>query len=318
MRTEELIHLAKDLRKSKQPLSIEQLKRIATKADFSVRNGGKHIRYASSDYPSISGSFMSSDKTAISKLCLADAIDRVVERNLEKQKSIEAEFNKAREDRLAAIREKLPEHITAELTQDGLVVLRDVQIPQIGVTLYSEKDEREINNRVRKIEDDKRDFYKNLCILHDKYDADATFENGRFTGTINHTVYKTLPALYVAPYQAGDTWGKAQAELDVYKSAIKKIDTEHWVRKEIALEGFDVSMSYNTPRGERHHHIIIKDSDGKSLTKSFTTTSNQRITRDGTRGRIPEDKLAELERIMTKARSLTSHQTENALQLKAA
>jgi hypothetical protein len=297
------------LRETKQPLTTEQLLRLAHKWGFETRqsgHGSSHIRCTHKKYPDIGFNIIRTTERLSSQRNLADAMAEIEKRKAAAKQAIRDKFSVAAEDRLNAIREKLPAHITATLTQDGLVVLRDAQIPQIGVTLYSQKEDRLIENKIHnEIEPMKREIYIALSRLHTEYDAQAQFDDGVFTGCVSHEVYETLPDLVLPPYEAGGSILDIRAAIHAYQDAILSKDIEHMIRKEELLSDSHVGgtmMTFSARRGERNNHVRLNvGAEQGALSFTFKTFSNRRITGDGSAGRIAESELNKMEKEISNA-----------------
>lgn len=277
------VDIVKELRRSRQALPTERLCSIAAAAGFDVRKGRKHIRCAHSTYPDIHVGIVSGDTTAISKLRLADAMEEIAFRERRKDDCAKAFHVSASENRLTAIREKLPPYITAELTPNGNVVLRDRQIPQIGVTLRSPGEDRLIENRIHnEMEPMKRDIYVQLKRLQSEQDAIAHFDdNGTFTGHVSHEIYGDDFDVDFPVYQEGGNIADLYRALNDYKDGITLKDFEQSERKDTLLKRpflGRVLISHSDQRGERTHHVQAALPGGHKLMLSFNSFSHARVT----------------------------------------
>lgn len=309
MRITELNEQVVALRASRQPLPMNRLLAIAENAGFTVRNG-KHINCVHESFRDIHVGLTHSN-SAVCKLRLADALDALSQRLQEEEQKIQAAFNASSENRLEALRAKLPPHVTAELTQNGNVVLRDVQIPQIGVTLYSAEQDARLESHLRyEFGATKNAFYAELSKLRSLHDAEAVFDaKGNFTGKISHIVYGDDYAMEMPAYSEGDAGLVVDQVFATYREQIEMKDLEQSCRKEELLaKPFigSILVTHAEQRGERHNHVRIKDPQAGDLKFTFTTFSNQRVAGDGTRGRITD---AELDALAAKVESVEKRLT---------
>lgn len=288
------------LYETNQIVPTRQLLQLAEKWGFEHRaNGTSHHRCTHTKYPDVFFSIIAKTDRLSSQRDLADAMEKIAKRDAEKQQAIQSSFVAASADRLAALRAKLPPHITVELTKSGNIVLRDVQIPQLGVTLYSAEQDKMLESYLRyQFGDTKNAFYAELNKLRTKHDAQPVFdENGSFTGKIKHLVYGDEFALELPRYEEDILGVNFVARFDLYRNAIEMKDLEQLCRKEeILAKPFlgAVLVSHSEQRGERHNHVRIIDPVAKGLKLTFTTFSNQRVSGDGTRGRITDAELDSL------------------------
>lgn len=286
------------LYETNQIVPTRQLLQLAEKWGFEHRaNGTSHHHCHHTVHTDIIFNIIGGTKRLSSQRNLADAMAKIAMREDEKQKEIQVLFSAASENRLAELRAKLPPHVRAELSRTGNVVLRDVQIPQLGVTLYSAEQDKMLESYLRyQFGATKNAFYAELNKLRSKHDAEALFDaDGNFTGKIKHLVYGDEFALELLPYQEGDASFPVDQLFKPYRDRIETKDLEQLFRKEeILAKPFlgAVLVSHAEQRGERHNHVRITDPRAGDLKLSFTTFSNQRVAGNGLRGRITDDELA--------------------------
>ncbi len=287
----------RDLYETKQIVPTRQLLQLAEKWGFEHRSSGtSHHHCHHKIHTDILFNIMGGTKRLSSQRNLADAMVEIERRELEKQKEIQNVFSAASENRLDNIRAQLPPHVTAELTQNGNVVLRDVQVPQLGVTLYSDEQDKMLESYLRyEFGHTKNAFYAELNKLRSKHDAEAVFDDkGNFTGKINHIVYGAEYSLEMPVYQEGGNGGAFIHAFEDYRERIELKDMEQAFRKEALLDRpflGNLLIRHSEQRGERHNHVRITDPRAGDLRLSFTTFSNQRVAGDGSRGRITDDEL---------------------------
>jgi hypothetical protein len=304
-----------DLRRTRQIVPYKQLLNLARNWGFTLREdtGGSHIRCTSQKYPDIVFNCVRKTGTCGSQLRLVEAMEQITARDLQKQQKIQSDFAAVSENRLAVIREKIPAHIIAEISPNGLVLLRDRNIPQIGVTLYSEAEDRLIENKIHnEIESLKREVFIALNRIHMEHDALPAFENGVFTGTINHEVYANLPALVIPDYTEDADAADILTSIDNYRKQIEEKDLDHAIVKEELLSRpfiGDIYVAFSSKRGDRSNYVKVSG-ERSSLNFSFHTYSNQRATSDDTNARISESDLQALSWKVARAENYFAKQAQ--------
>lgn len=291
-------------------MPVHKLRALAESAGFELRKS-KHIRLTHNTYPDIQLG-LSHANSAVSKLRLADALELVAHKMIEsaaKSVSLQSSFCAASENRLADIRAQLPPYVTAELTQNGNVVLRDVQLPQLGVTLYSADQDRMIESYLRyTFGEEKRTLYPALKRLVTQYDAIVDFDsNGTLGDEIKHEVYGDEFTLKIPAYQEGGSSTALSDALESYKKKIEDKDLEHMLQRDALLtKPFvgETTITHPRERGIRHNHVHFTDPRIADLGIVFESFSNQRVVGDGSRGRISDDELARMAEEMKKAEDM--------------
>lgn len=288
-----------DLRNTRQAMPTKAILALAQSYGFIQRNGGSHIRLKHKIHHDVTVGIVGANKTSVSQLRLADAIEEVQKRELVAEQAITDKFEQAADKktatRLANIQQKLPHHIEAFYGKDDHIILRDKHAPQIGITLYSPAEDALLDNKTRYMDGLKRDFYKLLNR------SDITLKNNpNLTGLFSHDIYNlevTLP-----PYSEDQDPMEA---LYTYQAQIEEIDLDHAIRREELLKKpfiiSDVMVGHTARRGKRQNHVtyIISDAN-KPLSFTFKTFSNQRVEGDGSVARISEAELIKLETVIEK------------------
>lgn len=231
---------------------------------------------------------------------LSDALVEL-EKRQERIKAANA-FEIAALDPKIAIEAKLPAHIEVERDdRTGQLVLRDKQIPQLGLTLKP-GEEKILENKVRFLESLKREAGILLNRARNIYDIDiGSGKNGVFGGTLSHPIYD-IPQQTLPPYKAGEDITFFHAMND-YITDVADIDAGHRTQLTSALrQSFvkSVFVLYHSRRGERTNIVSLEDPDGGSLRFKFETASNRRAdSSDLHAGRITEQELRRVETFMT-------------------
>ncbi len=223
---------------------------------------------------------------------------------------------------------RLPAYIVAEQDPDtGNIVLRDSQIPQIGVTIRPDQ-RHMLENKIRYMEDIKREAYILLSRCRTQFDIDIGDTKGHaFGAIISHKMYD-LPTMVFPPYAMGNDPRGFIGELAAYITQVQEKDFAHEERLKRALQHSFVKATvivFHEQRGERTNVVSYESpAGGKSLRFNFTTASEQRAVTTDThgqmsinRGRITEQELARVENVMNGI-ALAHQKRRNAYALQAA
>lgn len=295
---------AEELKANRQPIPTLRLIEIAKAHGFNVRNcKSSHYRCNHSEHPDIGCGIVSNDKTAISKLRLAEAIEKVEQRKIERKSTAQQKFTQAADkittERLAAVQAQLPDYVEAFYGEDEQIIVRDRNVPQIGFTLHTAAEDQLLENKMRhELDAAKRQFYILLNRMEMEFDAAVKFDDhGNFTGRLSHTVYD-MDDVDLPPYP--ETISPFNDIAD-FQNDVLEIDVDHAERREKALaKPFVIEpilVSHTARRGDRENHVRCKiPGVEKNLSFTFATYSNQRVAGNGYRARISE---AELERLET-------------------
>lgn len=291
-----ITYTPEELRRTGQPIPATQLARILESRGFDVRraNGSSHYIYTHPLHADLSDTLIAGTRKLTCQREMAKILMELDRR--ENKNALSGKFNAAAsEDAFAA----LPPHIEIERDHaKGVTVLRDKNIPQIGVTLAA-GEECLAENKVRYIESLKREAFILLNRCRTNYDMTAGFGHGVFDGTISHRVYD-LPSAQIAPYGAGDKSDKLFDRIHSFAGAVIARDAEHRERLEKLLaKDFigDVAVTFHARRGERTNRVCVIKPSGESLSIVFGTESHRRANkRDVHSGRIREQALGRLEK----------------------
>lgn len=302
-----------ELRLTKQPFQTSQLIRWAEIAGFKTRksgHGGSHIQCKHEDFPDLRFTIVDDSKRIANQRTLSDALVQLQKRQEAEGQdlrpaatNVKEEFQKVSKKTFGGIKRALPPYIAAEFdTKNGVVVLRDKNVPQIGMTL-APHETRLLQNKVKEIESMKRDAFALLHRCRTQYDMDVgDLRNGNFGGTIKHAVYQ-MPKTAIGPYQSGDDPQRLFHELRAYIAEVESKDLEHQVKMEDLLgQGFirDWQVQFHSRRGERSLVVVCDTPNREGLKLTFSETSNRRCeAHDITSGRMKESELARMEKIIS-------------------
>lgn len=292
-----------ELRRTGQIIPTSKLIRWSENAGFVVRRATRssHIVCFHPEFQDIRFNIIHDQGTPCSQRNLADALIELEKRRIEAIRSISAPFKTVTtENKLAAIKEKLPPYIEAETDhKTGKIVLRDQNLPQLGLTLEP-GEERIIENKVRFLEDMKRETFILLNRARMNYDINTPMHRGVFTGKLNHSVYRSLETDFVEPYQAGESPDKLLNALQTYIGKVEDRDLEYQVRLEDALGNpaiKSLQTAFNARRGDRTNTVSY-EMGGSTLSFDFRTTSNRRADTEHDSARITGKELARVEQIV--------------------
>lgn len=284
-----------EIRQVKQIIPTEKLIRWAHARGFEVKRSGggsSHITYRHKEHPDIGGNFISHTKKLGSQHSFADCLLELETRRAEAKKS----FLAAAKDAIFAPYKNLPSHLTVEHDfQNGWSVVRDRHLPQVGVTIKFE-DARLLENKIRFLEDSKRDAY----ILLNRHDISLKpAQKNSAERVLSHPVYE-LPAVVLQPYAAGAPVASFIESVATFAQTVAEKDMEHQERLAALLahsfvESVDVKSS--SARGSRKNAIVCTTPSDSSIVIAFTSHSNKRVRGgdDVTEGRISERSLKALE-----------------------
>ncbi len=279
-----------------QPIPTTRLIPLLELNNFTVRRvkGSSHYVYMHAVHKDLFGTLIEGTKKLTCQREIAKIMKKLKHR--ENLGAMRDNFNTIASDEVLAA---LPPHI--EIKRDhakGVTVLRDKNLPQIGVTLAA-GEERLAENKVRYIESLKREAFALLNRCRVDYDITTTFDHGVFDGTLSHKVYDLKPAK-IAPYAAGENPDKIFDGINAFTDKVMTRDTEHRERLESLLaKDFisDVAVTFHSRRGERMNHVSVIKPSGVSLSLTFETQSHRRASKsDVHSGRIREQALGRLEK----------------------
>lgn len=260
------------------------------------KTGGSHIVCRHTEHPDIFFTIVHDTSKLDSKRNLADAYIALRKRTMACKDS----FESSNEDQLDAIKNKLPDYIDAEQDHEsGQIVLRDRNLPQLGLTLQTGED-RILENKIRYLEDLKREALAMMGRARTNFDIGIKFSHGVFDGHLSHTVYRNLPKMDIPPYRANDPIDKLFTAVQGYIATVEERDMEYEVRLEDALSSPSlktIQIAFNARRGERINKVQFESpKDGSLLNLEFTTKSNQRASTTEISGRISGAQLQMVER----------------------
>ncbi|PZO86406.1 MAG: hypothetical protein DI626_06730 [Micavibrio aeruginosavorus] len=291
-----ITYTPEELRHTGQTVPTQQLVRILKLKGFDIRpvNGSSHIFCIHSNHSDLAYTIVKGTKKLASQREIAKILMELDRR--ESAGALSGKFNTAAADDAFAA---LPPHIEIERDHaKGVTVLRDKNIPQIGVTLDA-GEERLAENKVRYIESLKREAFVLLNRCRVNYDIVGNFDHGVFGGTLSHKVYDLKP-MKIAPYTAGENSDKIFEKINTFTNNVMARDTEHRERLEKLLtKNFisEVAVTFHARRGERVNHVSVIKPSGESLSLTFETQSHRRASKsDVHSGRIREQALGRLEK----------------------
>jgi hypothetical protein len=292
-----------ELKKSRDIIPVDRLLRWAETAGFitrAPRGGSSHIKCTHEKYPDIGFVLAKTTTKLDNKRHLANALIEI--RKREEAKNCRSSFEVETQDKVKAISSKLPAYIEAEHDyQTGQTVLRDRQIPQIGVTIKA-GEERLLENKIRYIESLKRDAFILLNRALFSYDIDVgLMRHGNFEGKISHAIYD-LPEQTLPPYKAGGDPMALFADLQSYIEQVIEKDLCHVQRLESVLKqpfAGPVFVGFSARRGERTNVVTLEKPNGSDFRLTFETASNRRANPgDVHGGRITERELERIESVL--------------------
>lgn len=284
-----------EIRQIKQIIPTKRLIRWAEAAGFEVRKSGggsSHVVYRHKEFPDIGANIVRHSKKLATQRNFADCLGELESRRAH----LAVAFTDAADSDLNEAYKKLPPHLTIEHDfENGHSIVRDRMLPQIGITIKFE-DARLLENKIRFLEDAKRDAY----MLLNRHDITLKpFGKNSAGRVLSHPVYE-IPAVALAPYR-GDTAPTTFFEqIGAFAQSVSDIDSEHAERlsKILACAFVErVSVTAQSARGTRENTLECKTPSGKGIVVEFQTHSNRRILggNNVANGRISERALIALE-----------------------
>ena len=287
------IPTVEELRRDRQAITKEKFFTIAKHYGFSPRNGGNHVRVTHTTYPDIqfSPSFHS-NRAHLTPLRLADAIERVQQKEAAITKKFQLAASEKSTARLSNIKNKLPDHIEAFYDDKKQIILRDAETPQIGLTLHCVGEDCQLTTKIEQLGILKREFYADIGRAHTQYDVQVTKQDDG-TYSISHNIYNNLENIALPPYPDSE---EPLTALMAYIDEVELIDIDHQIRLDtIKEQSNNHHVTASQPRGDRNNVVELRP----NYTLSFKTSSNQRIAGDGSRARISEHSLLTLEQTIS-------------------
>lgn len=173
--------------------------------------------------------------------------------------------------------------------------MRDRLLPQIGVTIKFE-DTRLLENKIRFLEDNKRDAY--ILLNRHNISLKPAGKNSA-ERVLSHPVYD-IPPVALKPYEAGTSTTSFFEEIGTFVGTVGEKDLDHAERLAALLgKSFveSVSVTSQSTRGMRQNNLVCTTPSGDSIIVKFASHSNQRVRGgDGIMdGRISEQALIALE-----------------------
>ncbi len=302
---------------TKQPISTDTLVRWAKDAGFNIRRprgGSSHIIYRHSIHRDIGSSFIVNSHQMGSQRSFADCLVEIEKREL----SLQAKFQEAATNKILNFYANLPPHISAEHDfEKGHTILRDRQLPQLGVTIpFAEA--RLAENKVRFMDSIKREAFILLSRAKMEYDVQTSLPRGKFDGILSHSIYGLEPKV-IEDYEAGDNPSKILLGINDFICAVMEQDDAH-DKKLDALLAHDfvgaTKVAFHARRGERTNAVRLERPDGRTFSLIFETASNRRAeVGDIHRGRIAEAELARVEKTIQALAKAHSQAQEAVLKI---
>ncbi len=284
-----------EIRQIRQIIPTERLVRWADAAGFDIKKSGggsSHIVYRHKEFPDIGNSFVTNTKRLGSQYSFADCLLELQKRKIEANKS----FSTAAEAAVFAPYKNLPTHLTVEHDfQNGWSVVRDRLLPQIGVTIKFE-DARLLENKIRFLEDNKRDAY--ILLNRHNISLKPAGKNSA-ERVLSHPVYD-IPPVALKPYEAGTPVTSFFEKIGTFVGTVGEKDFDHAQRLSALLgQSFveSVSVTSQSTRGVRQNTLVCRTPSQASIVIEFASHSNQRVRggNDIMDGRISESALKALE-----------------------
>lgn len=283
-----------EIKRTKQLIPTDKLVRWAEESGFLVKSrpNSSHLKYKHIVYPDLTGNFIIGTTKLGSQHSFADLLFEVQKRNLQTQKT----FDTAAGSKILEAYKSLPPHLTVEHDfQNGWSVVRDKHLPQVGVTIKFE-DTRLFENKIRFLEDNKRDAY----ILLNRHGITLKpAQKNSPERVLSHPVYE-IPAVILHPYVADTPTTSFFGDIGIFAQTVGEKDMEHEERLAALLaHSFIESVNVTSPsaRGTRQNTIVCRTPSDSSIVIAFTSHSNRRLHSDDnvTEGQISAKSLAALE-----------------------
>ena len=279
----------------------DKLRSLIKAAGFDIRETkSSHIVCAHTDFPDVNFTVAigNNSKKPTSQRTFADALLKLQDRKAEEAEKLVNSYRQATQDNLSRYYKDLPSYLSAEHDfQKGYTVIRDKQLPQLGITI-SFADARMLENKIRYMESLKRDTHILLNRCRMEYDIETEFDRGVLKG-LSHGIYKLAP-VDMEPYQAGGDPHRILDDINDFVCKVMDRDSEHDTRLDTLLAQDFVGaarVAYHARRGERTNAVRLHKPDGSSFTLKFETASNRRAEADNVhRGRITEAELMRVEK----------------------
>lgn len=283
---------------SKQPIDTATLVRWAEESGFQTRRsqgGTSHIVCQHTRYPEIVFKIIAGSDKCGSQSDLGKALKKILKRD----SAIAEEFEMQSRKNIETCYQNLPSYFSAEHDfQNGQTVIRDKQLPQLGVTI-SFNDAHLMENKVRYLESIKRDAFILLNRAKMEYDITIGGARGKFNGILSHVIYDLEPKVIPA-YQANDNPTNILKEINEFIWTVAETDDAHDKKLDSLMANDFVGAAriiFHARRGQRSNAVRLERPDGGSFVMIFETASNRRAEiGDIHRGRISEPELARVER----------------------
>lgn len=274
------------------------LVRWAEKSGFVTRRsqgGTSHIVCQHKQYPDIVFKIIADSDKCWSQYDFGKALKKIHAR----ESGAAFEFSEKSRNDVALAYKNLPPYLTADHDfENGQTVLRDKQLPQLGITIPFE-DSRMAENKVRYLEAIKREAFILLNRAKMEYDIDFKNNDGKFGGTLSHAMYDIEPKI-IPPYQAGGDPHGIMCEINDFILKVMEKDDAHDKKLDTLLAHDFVGaakIAFHARRGERSNAVRLERPDGGAFTLIFETASNRRADAgDIHRGRISEQELSRVEK----------------------
>lgn len=263
-----------EIRKTRDTIPTEKLVRWAEASGFEIRTsgGGSHIIYRHKEFPDIGNNFVYNTSKWGSQRSFANCLEQLAERREQLAKT----FRSSAEDSLYRYYKSLPPHLTVEHDfENARSVVRDRHLPQIGVTIKFE-DARLLENKIRFLEDNKRDAYilLNRHNISLKSSPESSGERVLF-----HPVY-SIPPVALQRYEAGSKPTSFFEKISEFIQSVSEKDNDHASRmKAILSHDFvkSATVSLQCARGTRQNSLTCETPSGSTIVISFTSHSNRRF-----------------------------------------
>lgn len=289
-----------EIRRTKQVIPAVKIKKWAEEAGFTIRNSGhgsSHYRCAHREYPDIVLTMLLTTSKVSSQRDFADALLEIEKRNLQKAFSASAENEQK-------ILRKIPDHLQGEVDlKTGSLVIRDRQMPQLGMTI-APSDFHLIENKIHNIlEPRKRGLFTLMNQARMLYDIDISIpKRGTFDGILSHDVYGISP-IVIRTYQAGDDTDQCSEMIGSFIKEVIAKDQEHAARMDRILSMpfvQEIEVVSHARRGDRTYVLEYESPKHRKLKIDFHGYSHQRVNPDADEdihhARMTDAELASLEK----------------------
>lgn len=225
---------------------------------------------------------------------LSDAL-KELEKRRTPEVSIRQNFEKAASESLKEHYKKLPSYLIAEHDfQNGVTIVRDKYLPQVGITIKFE-DAGLLENKIRYLDDNKRDAYT----LLNRYDIHMKPVKNSQDRILHHPIY-AIPDSITKSYEAGMDPSIFSSQIANFAKEVFERDDLHKQKlaKVLALPFInDAYVSSSSRRGMRTNTLSCETPGRGNLVIEFTSYSSKRLKgEDGIPdARVSEKTIAEIE-----------------------